>query len=467
MKFLLFFSEKTGKISEMKEPEYSKKVLLKEVIRIAWPAVLESFFVALAGMIDTMMVSSLGTQAVASVGLTTQPKFITLSVFFAVNISVSALVARRRGQNNRRNANEVLATALLFCVIASVILSVLSVALADPLMRLCGSNAETHAGAVTYFNVIQGGMIFNVLTMVINAAQRGAGNTMIAMQTNVVSSLVNICFNYLLIGGNFGFPAWGLFGAAVATVLGTVASAALAFSSLLKKNSYVSLRYVFAEKIRASLDVMRSITSLAVNMFVENLAMRIGFMATAIMAARLGTDAFAAHQVGMNFLSLGFSFGDGMQVAAVALVGRSLGEKRPEKAKLYGSLCQQAGLCLSLVLAVIFLGFGKDLFSLFFEDEQVLEMGVLITRFISVIVLFQISQIIYAGCLRGAGDVKYCLRVALISVTCIRTIVTWILTGPVNLGLAGIWIGVLSDQLSRFLLLRPRFNQGAWTQLRI
>ena len=66
-------------------------------------------------------------------------------------------------------------------------------------------------------------------------------------------------------------------------------------------------------------------------------------MAVAVMTAKLGTDAFAAHQVGMNVMSLSFSFGDGMQVAAVALIGRSLGEEKPELAKIYGATCQKMG----------------------------------------------------------------------------------------------------------------------------
>ena len=449
------------------QSNYNRSDLLKETIRMAWPAVLESFFVSLAGMIDTMMVSSMGTYAVASVGLTTQPKFIMLAVFFSCNVAVSALVARRRGQDNRQNANEILLTAMWFTVIACIILTVVSVAFAHQIINLAGSNADTHDAGVLYFRVIQAGMIFNVISLVINAAQRGSGNTKIAMRTNITSSIVNIIFNYLLIGGHFGFPKWGIFGAAFATVLGTVAAAAMSIHSLFDKNSYVSLPYIFKEKIRPRFDSLASITRLGSNMFVENLAMRVGFLTTAILAAKLGTEAFAAHQVGMNFLSLGFSFGDGMQVAAVALIGRSLGENNPEKAKAYGSLCQRTGLAISFCLALILFFFGRSLFSLFFTEPEVLDMGVLICNYIIVIVLFQISQIIFGGCLRGAGDMKYCLFASLISVTLIRTIVTWVLTSIFHLGLNGIWIGVLSDQVSRFIFLSLRFRQGEWTKVRI
>ena len=85
--------------------------------------------------------------------------------------------------------------------------------------------------------------------------------------------------------------------------------------------------------------------------------MRIGFMLTAIMAANQGTDAMAAHQVGMNIMSLSFAFGDGLQATAVALIGRSLGEKKPELAKEYGRTCRLiVALIAVFLVAVYFFG---------------------------------------------------------------------------------------------------------------
>lgn len=69
-------------------------------MKVAWPSVLESFFITLTGLIDTFMVSSLGKEAIAAVGLTNQPKFIGLSFFFSINVAVSALVARRKGEED-------------------------------------------------------------------------------------------------------------------------------------------------------------------------------------------------------------------------------------------------------------------------------------------------------------------------------------------------------------------------------
>ena len=97
---------------------------------MAWPAIVESFFVAFAGLIDSLMVSSLGSSSVAAVGLTTQPKLLGLALFFALNVAISALVARRRGEQRQDSANEILYTAVLFIIVAAVILSVGFVAFA-------------------------------------------------------------------------------------------------------------------------------------------------------------------------------------------------------------------------------------------------------------------------------------------------------------------------------------------------
>mgnify|MGYP000811296117 CR=1 FL=1 len=146
---------------------------------MAWPAIVESFFIAFAGLVDSLMVSSLGSYAVAAVGLTTQPKLLGLAFFFALNVSISALVARRRGEQRQGAANETLVTALVFIILAAAAFSVGFVAFASPIIHLCGSTAETHNGAVTYFRIIMGGMIFNCIQMGINSAQRGAGKSLL------------------------------------------------------------------------------------------------------------------------------------------------------------------------------------------------------------------------------------------------------------------------------------------------
>ena len=344
------------------------KDTLKIAINMAWPAIIESFFIAFAGLIDSLMVSSLGSASVAAVGLTTQPKLLGLALFFALNVSISALVARRRGEQRKDSANEIMLTAILFIIVSAIILSICFVTLAGPIISFCGSTAETHDGAVTYFRIIMGGMIFNCIQMGVNAAQRGAGNTKITMRTNVTSNTINIILNYLFINGHLGFPALGIQGAALATVSGTVVGCIMSILSVTKKDNFLSIPYIINKKIKPASKAFIDLIKVGYSVFFEQVLMRIGFMLTAIMAANQGTDAMAAHQVGMNIMSLSFAFGDGLQATAVALIGRSLGEKKPELAKEYGRTCRLIGAFIAVFLVAVYFFGARGLYRLFFTE---------------------------------------------------------------------------------------------------
>lgn len=450
----------------MKKRTYDKQIV-KAAVNMAWPSILESFFIAFAGLVDSFMVSSIGSEAVAAVGLTTQPKFMGMAFFIATNVALSALVARRKGEGNKDRANVLLMTALCMVFVGTLIISSSFVAAADWMIELCGSTADTHEAAVAYFRIIMGGMIFNVVLMAVNAAQRGAGNTRITMTTNLTSSVVNIAANYLLIGGHLGFPALGIQGAAIATVFGTVVGCVMSIGSICKKDGFISIPYMMERKLKPLGVALKNLFKVGYSVFFEQILMRIGFMMTAVMAAHQGTNAMAAHQVGMNIMALSFSFGDGLQAAAVALIGYSLGKGDKELAKAYGKTCRMLGAGIAVILSLIYFFGARGLFRLFFEEEEIIEIGVSIMHVIILVVIFQISQVIYMGCLRGAGDTLYTAVASTISVTVIRTLGSYICGYTLGLGIVGIWMGVLFDQVSRFLFASTRFKAGKWTQIKI
>ena len=443
----------------------SNRQILKDTISIAWPSVLESFFVSLAGMVDTIMVGTLGSYAIAAVGLTQQPRMLGLAVFLSLNVAVSAIVARRKGAGDRESANKVVRMCLLITLALTAVVSAAFVALAGPIVRLVGSQADTHQYAVEYLRIIMGGQVFSTVSLVLNAAQRGAGNTRIAMTTNLISNLVNVLFNYLLIGGNFGFPRLEVRGAAIATVLGTVCACVLSILSVLRKDSFVNLRSVkgwLAERMS-----LRSLASVWSSSLVEQVCLRIGFLLFAMTVAHLGTTELAAHQIGMNMMSLSFSLGDGLSVAAITLIGQSLGRSRPDMAKIYGNVCQKVGLLCACVIGSFYFFFGKDVYLLYTTDPVILDYGAMIMRILSIVLFMQIEQVVLFGCLRGAGDTKFTALVSFVSVTFIRPGASWLLCYPLGLGLMGAWLGTAMDQLLRFVLTFVRFRQGKWTRLKL
>lgn len=439
--------------------------IVRDALGVAWPSVLESFFVCLAGLVDTIMVGSLGSFAIAAVGLTTQPKFLGLAVFISLNVAVSALVARRKGAGDRESANRIVRMALLATLGLTLIVSLVFVAFASPIVRMVGSQADTHQYAVEYLQIIMGGMGFSTVSLMLNAAQRGAGNTRIAMLTNVISNTVNVVFNYLLIGGNFGFPALGVRGAALATVLGTICACCLSLASVMRQNGFICLRSVKGWAAdRAS---VKSLLNVGSSALVEQLCLRVGFLLFAMTVAHLGTTEMAAHQIGMNMMSMSFSFGDGLSVASVTLIGQSLGRKRPDMAKIYGNVCQKIGLICAFLVSTVYFLFGREIFMLFSHEAPILAYGSAIMRILSITLFFQIEQVTLFGCLRGAGDTRFTALVSLISVTLVRPGMSWLLCYPLGVGLIGAWLGTFTDQALRFLLTFFRFRKGEWTKIRL
>lgn len=439
----------------------SDLTLFGETLRIAWPAMLESFFVALITFADTAMVGTLGAYAIAAVGLTAQPRFLCLSFFLAVNIACGALVARKKGAGKREEANQVLLHALFITAVFSLLIGVAAFIHADAILYFAGSQEDTHTYSVMYFRIIIASLLLQTLTLIINAAQRGVGNTKTAMKNNVVSNALNIIFNYLLIGGRFGFPALGVKGAALASVIGFTAGFMLALYSVLKPDSYLYL-LLRNKKPYFNRGIFAAMYRVGSGAFIEQVFLRIGFFLYAVIVANLGTAAFAAHQIGMNIIGISFAVGDGLGAAGITLVGQNLGRKRSDLAKIYGIFCQRIGLLCSLCIALFYAVSGSTVYRLFSAEPVILNYGSVIMKFIALSVILQVSQVICGGCLRGAGDTRYTAMVSLISVAIIRPFSGWLFVYPLRLGLIGAWLGLTIDQFMRFMLTRIRFKSGKW-----
>jgi len=149
------------------------------------------------------------------------------SVFFALGTTVSILVAQAYGKRDEREANYYFYTILKIAIIFSVVIGIITAVLAEPVMRICNHQDDTLHLSVSFFRIIMGFMIFQVLSTVLNAALRGIGKTKVTLVSNVAMGITDILFNYLLIEGRLGFPRLEIRGDAVATVLGSIAACVL------------------------------------------------------------------------------------------------------------------------------------------------------------------------------------------------------------------------------------------------
>ncbi|MDD3174361.1 MAG: MATE family efflux transporter [Herbinix sp.] len=441
----------------------ASKTVYKNFYNIAWPATLESLFVGMIGAVDTLMVGSLGKGAITAVGITNQPKLVLLAAIFSLNIGITAVTARRKGQGDQKGANQTVRVGIIVCAVASLLMSVLGFIFAKPILNFSGADSTYLSDAVTYFRVLMFSIPFQALNLTINAAQRGCGKTKISLVTNLTSNVINIILDFLLINGIGFFPKLEVKGAAIATTVGAFIAFCVSLVSLFRKNGYLSFHYKASWSLQSI--VIHPITKVSSSAFIEQVFMRIGFLAYAAIVARLGTTEYATHIICMNILSLSFCFGDGLSNAASALVGQNIGAKRPDLSIVYGKTGQRLAFLISSIVFFVFL-FGRSfLVSLFSKDVAIIALGSNIMLFIVVCTHMQTSQVVFNGCLRGAGDTAYVAAISLISVALVRPLLTWVLCYPIGLGLYGAWTALLVDQCFRLVTSYKRFSSGKWTTI--
>jgi putative MATE family efflux protein len=447
------------------------------VMHIALPAIAEMVLMSLIGSMDTIMVGQLGKNALAAVSLPTQPRMMMLALFFSLNVGVTAIVARRKGQGRQKDANKTLRNALVLCLGLSVVIAGLAIAFAEPLMRLAGGHTRTPddarvlKGAVDYYVIMAIALPVNALSMCINAALRGVGETRTPMRVNIIANLVNVVFNYLLIFGRLGFPRLEIRGAAIASVIGMAAGMVLAFRAVMRADDsylHISLR----DSWRLDREIMGTIVRVGGNAVVEQASMRVGFFLYSRIVYSLGVTMFAAHNIAMQFLALTFNFADGLAVASTTLVGQNLGRERKDLSLMYGKITQRIALFMSLALGG-FTALMRYPVGRLFIDATTPDAGLVITyaaETLLVVALMQpvqMGSIVYAGCLRGAGDNLYVAAVMMVCVSIIRPIAAYLAVNVLQVSLALVWLISLAELVIRLYFFHRRFEGGKWAHKRV
>ncbi|MGI6148051.1 MAG: MATE family efflux transporter [Limnochordia bacterium] len=440
--------------------------LYRDVVRIAWPSLVELTLTQLTSMVDLMMVGGLGPVAIAAVGLTTQPKFLLMTMFMAMNVGATALVARNKGAGRRGRANQILRQALLLTFIASAAASVLGYIFAEDMVRFMSSGEPAAVpDATVYLRIQMVGFIPFALTSTITATLRGVGNSRTAMVYNLVANVVNVIANYLLIHGHFGFPRLEVAGASLATIIGQGVAFLMAVYVVLKGENYLHLR--LRDGFAPVAADIKSIFNIGLPAMVEQLLMRAGVVVFIRTVASLGTIAFATHNIAMNIQALSFMSGQAFAVSATSLVGQSLGKKRPDMAQAYANHTRRLGLIVALTIATVFFVFGRQVVGLYTDELAIMIEGAAVLRLVALTQPFQSSQFILAGALRGAGDTRATAVITFITVMLVRPGLAILNVNYFGWGLIGAWVALVSDQLLRSLLVVLRYKSGKWKTIRI
>ncbi len=440
-----------------------------EARKVTWllaaPTLAEMLLVSLVGMADMIQVGRLGPAAITSVGLTNQPMMLLQSIFQALNVGTTALVARFIGMGKSKEASDTLKQTFYVTILLGLITSLFAGSFGPVILKFMGAEPDVIEIGTPYFQVVGYGMFFSAIAMAIAAALRGAGDTRTPMVINLVANLVNIVFNAILIWGLFGFPKWGVFGAGVATTLSRVVAAV--WFMIVAVRGDKSLQLDLKTKYVPNKQILGRIYYIGFPAALEQLVLRTGQVMFAKVVSSLGTVTFAAHQVSMNILSLTFMPGQAFATSATTLVGQYLGAECPDDAERCANTSRNMAMTIGVFMALVFMFFGRHIAWLYTDDMAVALVSAQVLRIYAFAQPAQSTQFVLAGGLRGAGDTTYPLYSTAIGMWGGRVILGWFFVNVAHMGLPGAWLGMALDQVTRAILISLRFKAGKWKTIKV
>ena len=330
---------------------------------------------------------------------------------------------------------------------------------ARPVMIVCSNQKDTMDMSVEYFRIIMGEMVFQSLTLMMNAALRGIGKTKITLLSNSVIGVTDIIFNYFLIGGEAGFPALGVAGAAYATVIGTAFGFVVSLIPFLSHKGFMSLTDKEKLKGFSEREMLRKIRPTVLNLFGENFLMRIGFLISGVIVAHIGSFNTAVYSIGMILMNISIAFGEGLQTACVALIGRCCGADEGEKIPSYLKTALITGAILAVIIASSYALFGEEFFRFFLNDKRFAKMGSSVSLIVAFVCIFQIERSVYIGAMRGEKEVVIPRRIATLCVLVINPLLSYVFGIVMRYGIWGIWISIAIDQVIWFICTRVCYKK--------
>lgn len=342
--------------------------IFKEILYLAIPAVGEMTLYMMIWIFDTMMIGKYGGQlAVSSVGLSTEIIYSFFNIIIAVGVStaLTSLISRAIGSKDYKKAEIIANAGIKIAVVLALIFFSLLFFVPDKILNLAGATKEMLPLATRYAKISSFSFFLLTLSSTTNGIFRGIKDTKTSLYVAGSINIVNLFLDYVLIFGNFGFPEWGITGAAVATVAGNFIGILLQWSRLKKLPFKISLFSYVSKK-----DIWE-IIRFAVPSGLQEANFSLSRLLGLTFILSLGTTAFAANQIGIAIEAISTMPGWGVAIACTALVGHSIGENNQNKSQEYTLYSTIIASIFMGILACFFFFIPKILVSFFINKQEI------------------------------------------------------------------------------------------------
>ncbi len=434
------------------------------IFYLAWPTIIAVLLQNLATTIDMIMVGRLGPADVAAVGFSSMIFWLLSALIIGIEVSITAIVARAIGAGIPEEASLGVGQSYLLGISASVVMATATFFLAPTIFKLFGVEPDVFNLSVPYLRILCFGQVFLSIISTSSGALRGAGDTRTPMLIGIGVTILHVGLNYVLILGKFGFPSYGVKGAAIGTLISSIAGAVvfliLMFSGRLRLG-------ISIKDFRLNLKRSWQVTRLALPAAAEMIVLQLGLLIYAKFIVTYGTTALSGYQVGMQILSLSFIPNTGFGAAASTLVGQNLGANRRKTAKKTGWICTFWAVLSMGLLGVIGFFIAPQLASIFIQDPEVIDVAV---SFIRAVAICQGGMALYftlAGALRGAGDTRSPLLITLMGMYVFRIPAAWVMSQHLAMAVEAVFSLLIVDYIVRGTAIVLRYTKGKWMDTKL
>ena len=351
--------------------DFTKGSIAKQLILFALPFMASNALQVFYSTIDMIIVGKyVGTAGIAAVSQSSQIVNFATMVCLGFSNAGQVLLAQAMGAGKRKEMNDIIGTIFVFISAVAVAFSVIMIAGQSLILRWMKVPAESVDMARSYLIICAGGLIFTAGYNLVSAILRGMGDSKRPFMFIVIASVINLVLD-ILFTGIFG---WGVMGAAWATIIGQAASFIFSIFYLFKKRAEFGFDFRKESFIpnKRYLGMMASIgTPMAIQSGFINLSM----LVVNAMINSIGVVASATFGVGVRIDDIINKISQGIQYAAVPMISQNIGAKDSERAKKTVRYAWIFSLALTAFFMILYVTLGKQLFMIFDDNAEVLNMS--------------------------------------------------------------------------------------------
>ncbi len=446
------------------EADYTEIPMNRAIFLLAVPMILELVMESTFAVVDIYFVSKLGASAVATVGLTETYLFLLYSIAMGLAMAVTAIIARRIGEKNTKDAASSAIQSIFLAILASLPFSIGGIFFAKELLGFMGADQWSIDYGYRYTQWMLGGNMVIMLLFIINAIFRGAGDAAIAMRVLWISNGINIVLCPVLIFGWGPIPALGIEGAAIATNIGRGIGVLTQLWILVKggKRIQIKLSQLYWDG-KSMLGILR--TSLG-GMGQMIVAMTSWIFLMRILA-EISSEAVAGATIAIRIMMFTLMPAWGLSNAAATLVGQNLGAGNPDRAESAVWKTGSYNMVFLVCVSIVYFFFNDSLMRIFTDDSEVIAVGSEWLRILSFSYFVYGWWMVATAAFNGAGDTKTPTLINLVFFWMIQIPLSWYLAISLGWEQSGVFWGVFVSETSVGLFTLWLFSRGKWKTVKV